>query len=202
MSSEKRKYELKERADKQEETRRRIVAATAALHAEVGPAKTTVAAVARRAGVQRVTVYSHFPDEEHLIAACAEHSYAANPPPDLGDSMTISDPGLRLRTVLVRMYGWYRASEAVFTRVMQDRGAVPALDRILQRVMDSPQSELAAGLAAGFGGDDRVRAMVRLALDYWSWRLFAEEGLDDEACADSMTRAVMALSSNRLHARS
>src|SRR5438105_15342347 len=99
MSSQSRKYALKARAESQEETRRRIVAATAALHAEVGPARTTVAEIARRAGVQRLTVYTHFPDDEQLIMACQQHYYAQQPPPDLREAQALAEPGERLRAV-------------------------------------------------------------------------------------------------------
>lgn len=197
MSSEKRKYALKVRGERQGETRRRIVEATAALHAEVGPARTTVAAIARRAGVQRLTVYTHFPDEEQLITACQEHYYASQPPPDLSEAMALADPGERLRAVLSLLYGWYRRTEAGFTPVLRDRGAVPALDLVLKRVVDAPQAELATGLAAGFGVEGRqggrLRAVVRLALDFWTWRHLTEEGLDDAGAAGAMTEAVAAL---------
>lgn len=197
MSTEKRKYALKVRGERQEETRRRIVEATAALHAEVGPARTTVAEIARRAGVQRLTVYTHFPDEEQLITACQEHYYASQPPPDLGGVMAFADPGERLRAVLSLLYGWYRQTEAGFVPVLQDRGAVPALDRVLKRVVDAPQAELATGLAAGFGLDgrhsERLRAVIRLALDFWTWRRLTGEGLDDAAAVGAMADAVTAL---------
>src|SRR5436305_15012773 len=110
-SSEKRKYALKVRGERQEETRRRIVEATAALHGEVGPARTTVAEIARRAGVQRLTVYTHFPDEEQLIAACQAHYYAQQPPPNLEEVLTIEEPGERLYAVLALLYGWYRQTD-------------------------------------------------------------------------------------------
>jgi AcrR family transcriptional regulator len=197
MSSEKRKYALKVRGERQEETRRRIVEATAGLHAEVGPARTTVAEIARRAGVQRLTVYTHFPDEEQLIAACQEHYYALQPPPDLREVMALADPGARLRAVLVLLYGWYRQTETGFTPVLRDRGAVPALDRVLTRVVDAPQAELAAGLATGFGLEgkrtDRLRAVVRLALDFSTWARLNGEGLDDAASAEVMTEVITAL---------
>jgi AcrR family transcriptional regulator len=197
VSSEKRKYELRARAARQEETRRRIVAVTAALHREVGPARTTVAEIARRAGVQRATVYTHFPDEEQLIMACQQHSYTLQPPPNLAEAMALAEPGARLRAVLALLYGWYGRTEAGFTPVLRDRGAVPALDRVLRRVVDAPQAELAAGLAAGFGiGEqrgERLRAIVRLALDFWTWGRLTGEGLDDAAAADVMAEAVAAL---------
>ena len=97
----KRTYELKARAAKQEETRRRITEATVALHEEVGPARTTVAEVARRAGVTRLTVYNNFPEERELFAACQGHWFERHPPPAL-------DPADGPEAVLCSLYGWYR----------------------------------------------------------------------------------------------
>src|ERR1700730_3486754 len=99
MSSESRKYELKARAEKQPETRRRIVEATSALHEEVGPARTTVAEIARPAGVQRLTVGNNCPDEMELFAACGDHWMAKNPPPDPSAALALEDPAKRLRAV-------------------------------------------------------------------------------------------------------
>src|SRR4051812_50163291 len=81
MPTQKRRYELKARAEAQQATRARIAAAAAALHQEVGIASTTVADIARRAGVQRLTVYNHFPDLEALLPACSAHWLAEHPPP-------------------------------------------------------------------------------------------------------------------------
>ncbi|HWC30319.1 MAG TPA: helix-turn-helix domain-containing protein [Dehalococcoidia bacterium] len=55
------------------------------LHGTVGPARTTVAEIARKAGVQRLTVYTHFPDLTSLFAACTTHWFGEHPPPD-GDA--------------------------------------------------------------------------------------------------------------------
>src|ERR687894_850691 len=96
MSTQKRKYELRARAERQAETQRRIAAATSRLHAEVGPARTTVAEIARRAGVQRLTVYKNFPTEYELFAACQRHFLTENPPPDPSRALAIADPGERL----------------------------------------------------------------------------------------------------------
>jgi AcrR family transcriptional regulator len=101
MSNEKRKYELKARAENQDRTRERIVAATAELHEEVGPARTTVAEIARRAGVQRLTVYNHFPAEAQLFAACSAHWLSGHPPPDPTPALALEDAADRLRAVLV-----------------------------------------------------------------------------------------------------
>jgi AcrR family transcriptional regulator len=196
VSSEKRTYALKARAERQQETRRRIVEATAALHAEVGPARTTVTEIARRAGVRRLTVYNHFPDEVQLISACQQHFFTQLPPPDLAPALALAEPVARLRAVLTLLYAWYRQGEAGFMPVLQDRGTTPALDQVLRRVIDVPQAELAAALAAGFAPDGkpapRVRASARLALDFWTWQRLKSEGLDDAAAVDAMTRAVAA----------
>jgi AcrR family transcriptional regulator len=197
MSSQKRRYELKARAERQRQTRRRIVEATAALHEEVGPARTTVAEIARRAGVQRLTVYNHFPDEGELFAACQAHFFARQPPPHLDGALALSEPSERLRAVLRAMYAWYRETERGFTPVLLDRGAVPALDQLLERTVDVQQAELASGLAAGFGARGRrgehLRALVRLALDFWTWRRLKDEGLDDAAAADLIAELIAAL---------
>src|SRR5437762_6951159 len=111
MSSQMRKYELKARAEKQAATRRRIVEATSALHEEVGPAHTTVAEIARRAGVQRLTVYSHFPEDRELFAACSAHVVAANPPPEPAAWAAEANPMARLRRALREIHAWYAAGE-------------------------------------------------------------------------------------------
>src|SRR5438046_108241 len=121
MSSEKRKYELRARAEKQAETQRRIAAATAELHREVGPARTTVAEIARRAGVQRLTVYKNFPEETDLFRACQRHHLAENPPPDPSAALAIADPGERLEAVLTGLYAWYRRTEPMLANVQRDR---------------------------------------------------------------------------------
>src|SRR5215467_15448452 len=142
MSSEKRKYELKARAEAQEETRRRIVQATIELHQEVGPARTTIAEVARRAGVNRVTVYNHFPEESDLVAACQGHYLSLHPPPDLADELAIEDPAERLRAVLRALYGSYREREPMAGKILRDRSAVPSLDALLAQTLDPGQAAL------------------------------------------------------------
>jgi AcrR family transcriptional regulator len=196
MSSQIRKYELKARAEKQAETRRRILEATSALHVEVGPARTTVAEIARRAGVQRLTVYNNFPNESELFAACGEHSMAKNPPPDPSAALAIDNPAERLRAVLVPLYRWYRKSARGFENLQRDRLAMPALDAVMRIQMDHLIINLADALAAGFALNDHsekgVRAAVALALDFWTWRRLAGEGLSDDDAAALMVGAVSA----------
>jgi AcrR family transcriptional regulator len=194
MSTQKRKYELRARAERQRETRQRITVATAELHEEVGPARTTVAEIARRAGVQRLTVYKNFRDEYELFAACQRHFLAENPPPDPKGAFAIADPGERLEAVLRRLYRWYRRTERMSANVRRDRAIVPALDSLMVSTTDVRAAELAQALAAGFveGGRPRrdVHALVALSLDFWTWRRLATEDLSDAAAARLMTKAV------------
>src|SRR5258708_26025908 len=108
-----RKYELKERAESLNATRERIVEATVELHDSLGPARTTISAIAERAGVQRLTVYRHFPDERSLFEACSGHWAAHNPPPDPSTWSALDDPEERLRIALVEIYAFYRATQGM-----------------------------------------------------------------------------------------
>ena len=189
MSTQKRRYELKARAEAQQATRARIAAAASALHGEVGIAKTTVADIARRAGVQRLTVYNHFPDLHALLPACTAHWLTEHPEPDLEAAFALEDPGERLRAVLASLYGWYRETAPMQQRVFGERATVPELDAWLARSSDPMQAELAAGLSAGFDRPD-AQALVALALDFWTWRRLDRQGLDDAAAAALMTGVV------------
>ena len=194
MSSEKRKYELRARASRQEETRRRIAAATSELHEEVGPARTTIAEIARRAGVQRLTVYNNFPDERDLFRACQQHWLTRHPPPDL-DATLHSEPGPdRVQAVLRELYAWYRRTERMASNIRRDRELVAALDSLMSETTDVRMAGLVDALLSGFdeGGDRReLRAVLALALDFWTWRRLAIEGLDDEAAAVLMAETVL-----------
>ncbi len=194
MSSEKRKYELRARASRQEETRRRIAAATSELHEEVGPARTTVAEIARRAGVQRLTVYNNFPDERDLFRACQRHWLTRHPPARSGlDSAQRARAGSRAG----------RAARAL-RLVPQDRAdgvEHPARSRArssarLAHVGDDGRADgrtrRRTPERARRGGDGReLRAVLALALDFWTWRRLAIEGLDDEAAAALMAETVL-----------
>ena len=177
------------RAEAQQATRARIAAAAAALHEEVGVAKTTVADIARRAGVQRLTVYNHFPDLQTLLPACTAHWLSEHPQPDLEPALALEDPAERLRAVLGALYGWYRETARMQRRTFGERATVPELDAWMAQSTDPMLADLAAALSAGF---DRphARALVALALDFWTWQRLDREGLDNSAAAELMTGVV------------
>ena len=194
MSSEKpRTYELKARAARQAATRERIVRATVELHKEVGPARTTVAEIARRAGVQRLTVYNHFPELGRLLAACQGHWLTQHPPPDPAPALALEQPEERLRGVLAPLYAWYRETATMAASVRRDRALVPALDSLLAGSMDKRLTELTEALTAGFArkgrARERTRAVVALALEFWTWQLLSREALGDGEAAALMGSA-------------
>lgn len=196
MSSEKRPYALKARAAGREATRQRIIEVTASLHEEVGPARTTVADIARRAGVSRLTVYNHFPGEMELFAACGDHWLTRNPPPDPSAAFEIDGAGPRLRAVLRDLYSWYRTNARACENIQRDRLVMPALDAVTRIRMDKQFSDLAGALASAFGPTDDTAAVLRAAvavgLDFWTWRRLASEGLSDDAAAGLMACAAEA----------
>lgn len=193
MSIEKRKYTLKARAERQAETRQRIVEAAVALHQEVGPARTTVSEIARRAGVQRLTVYNNFPDERELFTACQGHFLERHPPPDPAPALGLEDPGNRVKHILGDLYAYYRATEAMSGNVQRDRSLEPALDSLMSETWDAQMAGLAGTLGAGFTSDsehaERLVALICVALDFWTWKRLAA-GVDDSRAAELMADAI------------
>ena len=187
---------MKARAERQRETRERIARAAMELHGEVGPAKTTVAEIARRAGVQRLTVYNHFPDESALFPACSAHFLALHPFPDVEPAFEREEPAERVRAVLELLYPWYRETERMTGNIRRDRLSVPALDEFCAKTVDVRFAALADGLAAGFKARGtrarHLHALIAVALEFWTWRRLREEGLDDGAAAALMAAAVAA----------
>jgi AcrR family transcriptional regulator len=173
-----REYRLKERAEQQAETRRRIIEAVVSLHEEVGPARTTVVEIADRAQVSRPTVYSHFPDERSLITACSQHWSLANPRPDTAAWKEITDPRTRLRTALEQLYAYYAPRERMLANVIRDSELIPSLSEALQHTM-GPYSQAAteALQTASRQRDQRKQlAVLKLALHFHTWQTLTRSG--------------------------
>lgn len=187
MSSQKRKYVLRARATTQRQTRDRIVAATMGLHRKIGPAKTTVADIARVARVQRLTVYNHFPALADLLGACQGHFLALHPPPNLMPGVPRAKATRRLESALTEMYGWYRANEEMERHVHGDRHLVPELDALLRRTLDPTLDATADAYARLIG--ESARPLIRVALEFRTWQLLAGRGLDDREIARVFARA-------------
>jgi AcrR family transcriptional regulator len=194
-SGTKRKYELKRRAERQEETRRRIIETVVALHEEVGPARTTVAEIARRADVGRPTVYAHFPDEGSLFRACAGHWGQANPRPDPAAWARIADPELRLRKALGQLYAWYEAGERMLANIARDAALMPAVAEAASEFRapyyNAALEVLADGAPERGGGQARLRAALGHALEFETWRsLVRRHGLTQVQAVELMVALV------------
>jgi AcrR family transcriptional regulator len=185
-----RKYELKKRAERLEETRRRITEATIELHRTVGPAGTRISEVAQRAGVRRATVYNHFPDDAALFGACSAHWRSLYPAPDPGRWAEIADAGERLRTALRELYEWFRETETMTANVLRDAAVLPALRRIVDGGLGAYLERVRDVLSGPLGVEPHVRAAVRAATDFHFWR--ALSGLGDDDAAELGARLVEA----------
>jgi len=188
----KRSYRLKARAERQQATRDRIVAATVALHAARGPARTTIADIARRAQVQRLTVYNTFPDLNALFGACQGHFLASHPPPDVAPRPR-TPPLERLEEALCSLYGWFRANAAMERHVYRDRHLIAELDALMKRTGDARIAALVQAHARAIGGRPApaaaLIAMLALAFSFAAWDVLAGQGLADPQIAGLMTRA-------------
>jgi AcrR family transcriptional regulator len=186
MSTQTRTYRKRRRAELEAETRQRITEATIRLHGEVGPVNTTVSAIAERAGVQRATVYRHFPDDTALIAACSAHWMSLNPAPDLAEWAAIDDPAARLRTALGQTYAWYERTETMIELLQRDRARVPALDermKLRDGYFAAAVETLMRGRPERGARRRRARGAIGHALEFETWRsLVRRQGLArDEA---------------------
>jgi AcrR family transcriptional regulator len=199
MSNEKTKraYRMRHRAELQEQTRLRITEAAMELHGTLGPARTSVTAVAERAGVERATVYRHFPDERALFMACSGHWRAANPAPDPAAWAAVADPDVRLRRGLAELYAYYGRTERMLANLLRDEGTVPMVAELMAGGFRARIGALRDVLLPGRTERGRARRDVRAALGHavafttWS-SLVRGEGLDDARAVRLMCGLVAA----------
>lgn len=192
----KRPYTKKRRAEQEARTRQRIVEATAALHEELGPRETSISAVAERAGVQRLTVYRHFPDDFALFDACTTHWLGTHPPPDPEQWAGAATPEERTRVALLSLYRYYRRTAPMWTVVYRDADLVPAMAEPLERFQDYLKGIRKDLLNAwGVEGARRRRARAALGhlLRFSSWQTLKEEGMRDPEMARSGAYWIAAL---------
>lgn len=185
-------YRLRARAAAMERTRQRITEAAVELHGSVGPAATTMSAVAARAGVTRATLYRHFPDEAALFAACSREWLTAHPRPDVAAWALIPDPGERIRIALREMYTYYGTAEAMLANLLRDVAVLPG--PIAGNLASYP-GEMLAVLDVGWPADDHARlrrAAILHAVAFETWRSLTAAGLADSEAAALMAELVIA----------
>jgi AcrR family transcriptional regulator len=185
-----RRYELKRRAERQDETRQRIVDATIELHRTIGAAQTTISDIAKRAGVGRVTVYRHFPDEETLFAACSGHYFSQHPFPDVERWRRIADPLERLRTALRESYAWHAENEQMIAMALAEARDLPVMAPYHAFWADAAEALTAAWRVRGRRRSN-LEAAVALALSFETHRtLTREQRLADERAIELMVGLV------------
>jgi AcrR family transcriptional regulator len=184
-----RTYTLKKRAESQAGTRQRIVEAAVALHSSVGPAQTSFSMVAERADVQRHTLYAHFPDERSLLMACSGLVHEQDPPPSAEPWRSIADPGERLRTGLAAIYAWYERHAELMSCVLRDAEYHPLVREISQLRFGPARAAYNEVLGAKLNA--RQRALLHLALSFFTWRtLVREAGLKQNAAVKAVVQAI------------
>jgi AcrR family transcriptional regulator len=189
----KRKYELNKRAAEMAETHLRITEAAIELHGTVGPARTTLSAVAKRAGVERRTLYRHFPTEGDLFEACSTHYFTANPFPDLDNWRAIRDPQQRLERALDELYAYYERTEPMLSNALRDaelvdfaRDAVAPLHAFLEEAADI----LTIGRPVRGRRRQLLGGAVRHALAFSTWRSLSTNGIGRAEAATLMTTLI------------
>jgi len=193
-TSETRRYRKRLRAEQEQQTRLAITEAAVKLHGTVGPARTTVSAIAEEAGVQRATVYRHFPDERALFRACSGHYVSMHPPPDPARWAEVADPAQRLREALLDVYRWWDETEEMMSRVIRDTPVVEALSEQTQArlaLFDQMTEILMRGRGLRGKRRSRVEAAISHALALFTWQsLVREHGLTNEDAVQLMAGMV------------
>jgi AcrR family transcriptional regulator len=173
-----RKYEMKRRAERMQETRRRITEAAVELHRTIGPARTTVSAVAEKAGVQRHTYYAHFPELKDLYLACTAHYLEQNPLPEPPFWADVADPEERLKVALSEVYAYYSRNEAMLANVLRDAPQDPVAQETMVSFYEYWEA-MRDALADAFGESGELHeallAAIALALDFQTWHTLVRQ---------------------------
>jgi AcrR family transcriptional regulator len=200
--NERRPYRQKVRAERQAETRQRIIESAVALHLERGPAQTSINAIAERAGVNRVTVYRHFPDARTLLEACSLHARRLNPPPDLDRWRQIDDPRERTEVGLTQLYDYFRRTESGWSTILRDAELAPLVKEMAEKrrftYLREARDVLLAAWPTRRTRRPLLRAVLGLAVDFRTWQTLARrEELDDRTAVALMVHLAAAVGGGR-----
>lgn len=187
-----RPYRLGRRQATVDETRARIAEATFQLHSEVGPARTTISAIAERAGVQRHTVYNHFPDLKALFQACTAHGMRVMGMPHAEPWRSIGDPTERLRHALAELYGVYRTNARAIGTILRDMPVFADIGG--DEAYEDRMAALFGALTDGWPDDEATRqvrgAAIGHAMRFETWQSLTAGGLSDDQARELMVELV------------
>jgi AcrR family transcriptional regulator len=196
-----RRYRKRRRAEQEEQTRQRITEAAVELHGTVGPARTTMSGIAERAGVQRATLYRHFPTEEAIFEACSGHFWSRHPLPDQTAWAAISDPQERLEVAITEMYRLYGETEWMLEKTSRDAPVVPSMAAPVQAFrayLQSAAKVLLRGRPERGASRRRIAAAIGHALAFPTWQsLIRLEGLEQSEAVAMMAAMVEAAGAGR-----
>lgn len=192
----KRRYKKSLRAENEEQTRTRIIEAAMTLHEKLGPASTSIKAIAEQAGVQRLTVYRHFQDEASLFQACTAHWLAGHPPPAVEEWSGITDTLRKRLAAFSSLYRYYRETQKMWHASYRDAEKVAALRKPMsdfEKYLDSIRDELTGPPGSKPGGKESIRITVRHALRFSTWQSLNREKLSDNEMAELVTSWLQSL---------
>lgn len=194
MAQVKRRYRQTTRAERTGETRRRIVEAAVELHSKIGPANTSLSAVAREAGVSRPTLYAHFPDEAALLQVCMLHWMAQDPPPDPASWTAIDEPRERLTVALTQLYSHYARNEQMLQNVFRDMHVVESMRQFNLPLVERSFAQMTEVLSSAYddppSSSSRRAALVAVAVNFDTWKTLTGQGLTDDDAVEAMAQAV------------
>ena len=182
-----RKYTKTRRAEQQDETRERIVGAAVRLHEALGPANTSIKAIAEEAGVQRLTVYRHFPDDVSLFQACTSHYLGLHPPPDMTGWAEVTDASERSATALTAFYRYYSETEKMWTVAYRDVDQIEALQAPMSQFeayLDRVSDDLGQAWNESGATKKQLQVTLRHALRFPTWQSLKAAKLTDKKMAE------------------
>ena len=191
-----RRYRSDRRQAGVDETRRRIVGAAVALHAEQGAMATSFAQVAKRADVAVPTVYKHFPNQAALLQSCTGHVFACSPAlgPEIYRGLATAEA--RLAALAKAAFAVHRFQAPWMRRGIHEAALMPDLAKIVDEARSQFRRLVALALEPRFAGRPPAGlvALIEILLGFSAWQRLAEEaGLSQSGAEERAAAALFAL---------
>jgi AcrR family transcriptional regulator len=177
-----RKYRMDKRQEAVEETRRRIVDATVALHGEQGILGTSWEDIAKKADVALATVYRHFPSLDELVPACGQQVAGIMKPPTLEASRELfaaaSSQADRIKLLVRELFEFYGRGRKFLDVAFQEAHQVPVLAGFVS-AWEADREEIVKEALRPVGSNDVTTRMVVALTDFRVWRSFIDQEVPD-----------------------